>query len=354
MGAASHRFDVRVKRMNAHSVSVEFSTDNIILVSECMHDSIRECALFRDDLRDDVSYLMFTSLLVLQVSSRSEWFLHVHLGLSMAPLSQVTMVPLSLLPPSLPTTTTTTPTPSQSTQRESLVLEPIHAIIGVLVAVVFILVLCMGVAVGVACMVQGRAKFRVKTLKASNEKVLLNSVRGAKRSRQNPPTMKRTRSTIGFPTQEHRLKTTPRVGVVKRETHPVASLHRSQSLPSVFPLLVAGQCVTPLVFSRDPATTRRVNPSRGRIRIKKLNADTAELKSWTSERLKENKELANLQVVQELALKRKNYGVNEIHPSSLAMRSPHGKGGPYARYVVRSLAASAKTPEPGSSPITLL
>ena len=90
------------------------------------------------------------------------------------------------------------------------------------------------------------------------------------------------------------------------------------------------------------------------MRIKKVNVEKAELRSWTDQHLKENRELSNQQVVQDLALKHRNYGVNEIHPNAAARVGGASHAAPYARYVVRSLAASAKTPEPGIGPISLL
>lgn len=212
---------------------------------------------------------------------------------------------------------------------------------------VIVLLLCVGVAVGVACMTKGKASFQEKTSAIGRDKGLceeLNSKRGLKNSYQSPPSMKRTRSTTGFPTREGQLKTTPRKGVSSDEANS-SSLHKSQSLPSILPPHIIGKSITPLTFSREPpASMRRANP-RGHTRVKKLNIDIAE-QSWTAEQLKGNKELNHLQVVQDLVLKRNKYGVNETQGQQ--------SSGPYARYMVRSIAASAKTPEPGSTPLTML
>lgn len=292
----------------------------------------------------------------LQLSSPSLWFLHIHLGLSMAPLSRVSAHPFTLLSPS-PLTTTNTTTPATSTEttpppsQDVADSAPTYAAIGVLTSVVLVLLLCVGVAVGVACMTKGKASFQEKTSAIGKDKDLceeLNSKRGLKNSYQYPPAIKRPRSTTGFPTCEGLLKTIPRKrggrgNAVSSSNH---NLHKSQSLPSILPPHIIGKSITPLTFSRQPpASMRRANP-RGHTRVKKLNRDIAE-QSWAADQLKGNRELTNLQVVQDLVLKRNKYGVNEI-------QGPQQSTGPYARYVVTSIAASAKTPEPGSTPVTKL
>jgi hypothetical protein len=258
--------------------------------------------------------------------------------------------------PSPFTTTTTTPvtpivtTPSPS--QDIAVSVPAYAAIGVLASLVLVLLLCVGVAVGVACMTKGKVRFQAKASAISREKGFceeLNSQRGLKNSYQCPPVIKRTRSTTSFPTREGRLATSRKGEEKDSVTSPSMPqsnvLHKSQSLPSILPPHIIGKSITPLIFSREqPATsTRRATP-RVHTRVKKLNVDVAE-QSWTAEQLKGHKDLNQLQVVQDLVLKRNKYGVNEIQGQPTQ---------PYARYAVRSLAASAKTPEPGSSPITRL
>ena len=292
----------------------------------------------------------------LQLSSPSVWFLHIHLGLSSTPLYHVSTHPLTLYTPSPITTNSTiraTPTETPPPPSQSLAAStPAFAAIGILASIVIILLVCVGVSVGVACMIKGQASFQEKTLAIGKEKGLceeLNSKKGLKNSYQSPPAMKRTRSTTCFPTHEVRLKvaTPPRKGdgtsnaVPPPETNSIG-IHKSQSLPSILPPHIIGKSITPLKFSREPPTsTRRANP-RGRTRVKKLNVDSP----WTPEQLKGNRELTNQQVVQDLVLKRNKYGVNEIQTTQHTQ--------PYARYMVRSLAASAKTPEPGSTPLTML
>ena len=294
---------------------------------------------------------MFT----LQLSSPSVWFLHVHLGLSSASLSRVSILPLILVPPStLTTNTTTLATPTMTTPPLNQDLGaslPAYAAIGVLISFVLVLLLCVGVAVSVACMAKGKARFQEKasTIREKGLCEELNSKRGLKNSYQCFPKMKRTRSTIGFPTREGQLKATgeEKNSVVSPPIPPSYPLHKSQSLPSVLPPHVIGKSIAPLPFSREQHTSTRRTTPRVHTRVKKLNVDVAE-QSWTAAQFKGHKELSHLQVVQDLVLKHNKYGVNEI------TGPPTQTNGLYARYVVRSLAASAKTPEPGSTPITRL
>lgn len=286
------------------------------------------------------------------------------MGLSSAPLSRSSRHAFLLLSPA-PTTTTaaathTTPTQPLPTSYQALSESvPTYAAIGILTSVVLVLLLCVGVAVAVACMTKGKASFQEKTSAIGREKEELNSTRRLKNSFQHSPVIRRTSSTTGFPTQDGRLKVTARGeggGRRRREGNPESSganssnLQKSQSLPSILPPHIAGKSITPLTFApltfaREP-TKRRANP-RGHTRVKKLNID----QTWTAEQLKMNRELSNLQVVQDLVLKRSKYGVNEIKGQQ---RHAAPKSGPYARYAVRSLAASAKTPEPGSNPVSVL
>lgn len=282
----------------------------------------------------------------LQLTSPSVWYLQLHIGLSLAPVSQVSTHPFTLLSPPTPITTitTTVSTTLQPTSHQTI--APTYVTIGILASVVLVLLLCVGVAVGVACMAKGKASFQEKTSAICREKGLeeLNSARRVKNSYKRPPAMTRTSSTTGFPTQERRLKTSR----ASKKSTPMSSdsLHKSRSLPSILPPHIIGQSITPLAFSCEPAARRAKPRGHTRARVKKLNVDTAE-RAWAAEQLKVNRGLNDQHVVQDLLLKRKKYGVNEA--------GQHTQNtGPYARYVVRSLATTAKTPEPGSTPITVL
>lgn len=270
-----------------------------------------------------------------------------------------TSFPLTFLAP--PTTLVTR---TDSTPSEANIPVHIYAIIGLLASVIFILILCGVVVMALACMLQGKAEFNKKscTLRNScqdikvNEK--LNSLQHAKPCGNVYQSSTPANSTIGFPTQEHRLKRTVKVkdGRIQGRRKPIPSprrdtkLQRSQSLPSLLSPHGLGES-QPSFFSQvDPAALpRRINPHRVRV-TKKPSIESSKLNLWNRQQLKRNKELANLHIVQDLAIRFKSYGVNEIQSGPVAV----GRHGRYAKYMVRTLAASAKTPEPGAWPMTKL
>lgn len=315
-----HFFDVRVKHLDAHTISVNFSTDGITLVS-----------------------------------SPWQWFLHIRVALSSSsPLHQDTVLPLTLSSP--------LPTPAL---LESSVPVGVYAGLGSLVSFSCVLLLCTVLAVSVACKAHGRESFYSKAAllrqgslkEQTHSKLNSRKEKGLQNSYNSKPALKRTCSTIGFPTQEHRLKKGSHCPASRAKNKalpqtPPPTLKRSHSLPSLHnssAVLGEGKSLPPF-FTQDPAVVvRRINPSRTHTRIKKVNVESSKLHLWTSQQLRRNRELSNLHIVQDLAIRHKNYGVNEIQHTPL-----QSQGMLYARYVVRSLAASAKTPEPGSRPITNL
>ena len=221
------------------------------------------------------------------------------------------------------------------------------------------------------CVNHGKTKFYQKTSILRNRngsgkevREKLNSVhsKGQGNSYESPSSMTRTNSTIGFPTQEHRLKrsgkpTTKLTRAWSRaKPAPVKCLQRSQSLPNVVPSPLDPGRALPPFLTHEPAVVRKINRHGVRVHFKRVNVESSVLNMWNTQQLKRNKELANLHIVQDLAIRYKNYGVNEIEPGHVVVRSRgsgHGAG-PYAKYVVTTLAASAKTPEPGAKPVTKL
>ena len=327
-----HLFDVSISNVNARTIELNFSTTGI-------PDS------------------------TLRANSPRQWFLHIRVALSTYPLHQETVLPFTLSsPPPAPL-----PSPAPALEGDAVPLA-VYAGLGSMVSISCVLVLCTVLAVAVACKAQGKHSFHSKamvmretSLKDLGHRLNSSKERAHHNTYTGVPTLKRTCSTTGFPTQEHRLKKGPRGPLPSRaknshapalRTPPPAALKRSHSLPSLHnPSTVLGkEDSLPPFFTQDPAVVvRRINPSRTHTRIKKVNVESSKLHSWTSQQLKRNREFSNLHMVQDLAIKHKNYGVNEIQHGPL-----QSQGMLYARYVVRSLAASANTPEPGSRPITNL
>lgn len=217
------------------------------------------------------------------------------------------------------------------------------------------------------CAQQGRAKFQAKTKDAhgnhyeSRDK--LNSPHYKEPRNCHDPVIKRTNSTIGFPTQEKKRVKRPLAAVVpierrnKRENRATSSssasssgsackrIQRSRSLPSLF-LHIPGILPPPIPHRHNPT-----RPCKVTIITKKDNTDSSVLDSWAQQQLKASKAIQNLHIVRDLAISHKSYGVNEIQQHHQRARE---ESGPYARYVVGSLAVTAKTPEPGARPSTQL
>lgn len=286
------------------------------------------------------------------MSLPSRWFLHFQLGLSLTSLHRDVLVPLTLLPP--PPTVVTSP--ASLTGDGGSVSAIISITTGMLTAAIFMLVLCLGVVtLAACCLYQGKAKFNSKTamLRAAQRSENLNSSwekqRRVKVMRESVSQLKRTNSTTGFPTLENRARqkrvtTTSAASRRDRDIPSPPGLQRTQSLPSIFSPHAIGMSLPP----NEPAVlTRRINLNRVHTKVKMVNVERSGLNSWTKEQLNGIKALDNLRIVQDLAIRHKHYGVNEILPGT-------AKSGPLAKYTVRSLAASAKTPEPGAKPITAL
>ena len=298
---------------------------------------------------------MCMNTVLLQVTSPGHWFLHMRIGLSTSTFYREMVLPLTFLSPPPLTTFENTLPPSEIAPNE--VTQTLYAAIGMLTAIIILLVICLAITLAIVCASQGKSGFYAKTsaLRNSHKDSFngkLNSVHHT--LIDNDKIVKRTNSTIGFPTQESRMSR-QETRIRKRERLEsntkslTIGLQRSQSLPS-FPL---PSLTVPFINNKPPLLTHthgtnlRVNLNRVHTRIKKINIEHSRLSSWTREQLKRNRTLDNLRIVQDLAIRHKNYGVNEIQHRTTGT-------GPYARYVVRSLAASAKTPEPGSKPITEL
>lgn len=249
-----------------------------------------------------------------------------------------------------------------------------------------------------ACASQGKAKLQVKASRARSspeqlqQRQGLNSAQQSRRSRSRVKSeglqpLKRSVSTIGFPTLEGRVRNTAtsrsghspkkRRGQGEKE-HPGRTLRRSQSLPSLLPLTNSSHSYGAL------SLTRRVNLNKVHTRIKRLNLEHSGLYSWGKQILMEpggkktmkqqgdkktlgeqggkvmgdsqvsggsKVEEGNPRIIQDFGVgQHKHYAVNEAPSWGAGRRSMDS----YAKYMVHSLATSARTPEPGSHPTTRL
>ena len=172
------------------------------------------------------------------------------------------------------------------------------------------------------------------------------------------PTLRRTHSTIGFPATAEKYKRKPTTKLTahaenpRTPTYPVTTsgtsttpLHppRSRSLPDLS--YVTSQPIE--VFFPE---TRRKNLNKVHTRVKMLNTQRGATSTRAQRNLKKAYRVDNLRTVGDITPKINNYGVNEskLNTEKLVDRRE------LVSYAVRSLAASAKTPEPESVPRTAL
>ena len=202
----------------------------------------------------------------------------------------------------------------------------------------------------------------------SRKHAVLNSTRDAqRRSNVSSPeaNLRRTQSTIGFPTAEkykrqrqrqrqRRKESTQNGRGTEADTNRDTTTSilenippRSHSLPNLSVVAVHSTNEQSIF----PEPQRRSNLNQVHTRVQKLvNTERSSLNRLVQQQLKVNRDAENLRIVQEMASKRKNYGVNEGKQGSEKKKGRTA----LASYAVRSLAASAKTPEPGSRPSTEL
>ena len=165
----------------------------------------------------------------------------------------------------------------------------------------------------------------------------------------------RTHSTIGFPAtvenyqrQKHNKQTPSNIGqteVTFSASQP--SVLRCRSLPNLSDSQLAAQPMEGILIER------RRNLNKVHTRVKKLNSQHAEAQKSSStaqQRLLQAYRVDNLKTLQGITPKQNNYGVNE----SKLNTEKEGYRKEFASFAVRSIAASAKTPEPGSTPRTVL
>ena len=196
-------------------------------------------------------------------------------------------------------------------------------------------------------------------------------------------TLRRSQSTTGFPTREklrrsHRKRSSPptvraqtgrtepqtivtsdegasarpavtvsdegasvQSSTVHAATANGSSVVRARSLPNLTIL------ETRAIFKNEPQPRNlRFNTT-----VSKVDTERWHLNKWAQHHIKANKQLEVARTIHDLATQRRNYGANESKQNTEANKESHGE---LARYAVRSLAASAKTPEPEKGPRTKL
>lgn len=196
-------------------------------------------------------------------------------------------------------------------------------------------------------------------------------------------TLRRTQSTIGFPTRE-KLKRVRR----KKSTTTTTTAERAEVSPAqaMSPCEAGARAVTngegarvqpsklsPSLCGHGMVTRARSLPNLNILEtrmsegffmgepqprklhfqttVSKVNTERWHLNKWAQHHIKANKQLEAARTIHDLATRRRNYGANESKQNSSLNKESHNE---LARYAVRSLAASAKTPEPERGPRTKL
>lgn len=180
--------------------------------------------------------------------------------------------------------------------------------------------------------------------------------------------LRRTQSTIGFPTREklkriRSRKSTSTAAETEGNTltssaagaraeandrgasvQPSSAIARARSLPNLTIL----EAQTSEGFFMGERHQRNL---RFHTTVTMLNTERMSLNKWARHHIKANRQLETVRTIHDLATRRRNYGANESKQSSSLNKESHNE---LARYAVRSLAASAKTPEPEKGPRTKL
>lgn len=313
----------------------------------------------------------------MQSTSPSNWTLEIVYGIANSEemtLSQKARREFTLV---VPTTKPTTINESETTQliqatQTTTEYVYLYASVAILItALVSVVIGCsvIGVMIWIARVRSGlRKKIKDMADQQKNSVVrkhssILNSTRDAQRRSNNSTPeicLRRTESTIGFPTAEKHKRQRQRKKRPTKETERDASSDtangcstnvpsRSHSLPNLS--VHAVQSTIEQSIFPEPPRRSNLNQVHTRVQFQKLaNTERSSLNRLMQQQLKANKDAENLRIVQEIATKRRNYGVNEGKHNSNKQKGRNI----LASYAVRSLAASAKTPEPGSRPSTEL
>ena len=215
-----------------------------------------------------------------------------------------------------------------------------------------------------------------------NSVALNNKKRNNAPSGVDEPRLKRSQSTIGFPTREKikrvKSKKASPQSVPRSHANTTQTVSLSEAGASARPVAVdEGASVQPTSL-RLPSLYSGVSRARSlpnlnlleirtsegffmgdpqprklhfQTTVSKVNTERWHLNKWAQHHIKANKQLETARTIHELATRRRNYGANEKKQNVSPKKESHSE---LASYAVRSLAASAKTPEPEKGPRTKL
>lgn len=300
-------------------------------------------------------------------------------------LKENTIINITLVDPALHTTYSI-----QTAQQEAAPSSQSFLYAAVAVLVIALLIL------GVSCTVIGisawtsRMKAQIKQRVQSqleaqrqsgsrkNSVALNNRKRESISPKSEQKTLRRSQSTTGFPTREKlkKVRTKRPMSTVSRvdtkcnqrmnlsEAGASARQAAIDEGASVQPSLPISCCIVKRAQSLPNLTILETPTSEGffmgepqprklhfQTTVSKVNTERWHLNKWAQHHIKANKQLETARTIHDLATRRRNYGANESKQNTSPNKESHNE---LARYAVRSLAASAKTPEPEKGPRTKL
>ena len=184
-----------------------------------------------------------------------------------------------------------------------------------------------------------RWQARRRSSLATQVKKTEEEVRNSERPRRPPRSLRKSASTTSFPTVEKMKKqlqskaAAEEYRVTSQKTGQIDhGAFLSKSLPNLS-----------LAFGKEgprEAQKRQLRKPASNVRVKFINTHQANLNMWQGKGKREEKEVG-VRVIK-----------NILHIAPVAQVQP--RTGELANYAVRSIAASAITPEPGSGPATEL
>ena len=324
-------------------------------------------------------------------TQRTDWYLELSYGIaantSSSASREMVVTEHAILDISLDLTqSTTTDVVNSVTASIPQSVQFLYAAVAILIVALVIMVLgftVIGVLVWTTKMkmqirkkVENASEARRASISASRKNSMaLNNKRkepdGGERGEEQG--LRRTQSTIGFPTREKlkrvRSKKSTTVTATVTEVNPAQATSPCEAGARAMPrdegASVQPSKLSPPLCARGTVTRARSLPNlniletrtsegffmgepqprklRFQTTVSKVNTERWHLNKWAQHHIKANKQLETARTIHDLATRRRNYGANESKQNSSLNKESHNE---LARYAVRSLAASAKTPEP--------
>lgn len=287
-----------------------------------------------------------------------------------------------------PTLHTTLSTQIETAPSSQLFLSAAVAVLVIALLILAVSCTVIGIAVWTSRMkaqiklkVQSHLEAQRQSESRKNSVALNNRKKERVPSESEQQTLRRSQSTIGFPTREklkrvRAKRCTSTISRVDRNSNERTSLSgagasarqvaidEGASVQSSQPISPRVCCTVKRARSLPNLTILESQMSEGffmgepqprklhfQTTVSKVNTERWHLNKWAQHHIKANKQLETARTIHDLATRRRNYGANESKQNRSLNKENHNE---LVRYAVRSLAASAKTPEPEKGPRTKL